>query len=404
MKVLLVSQEFPPETRWGGIGTYMGILAPALVRAGCEVHVLSVVRGQARSSTTSDDGVHVHRAPLLSPPGIGKLSGYPLTWLRVALAGNVAREYRRLVRETGSRFDVVECPDWNAEGLVLARRNTVPTVVRVHSSAQQLFPFLGALGPDERRAIRIEDDAIRHADLVLGTRPQIAYARGLGVGDAHLRELTLPVSPATPTPIPAGPPVIAFAGRFEHRKSPETLIRALPAVRAALPDARLQLVGRDCTRPGIASSVVWLRELAADLGVDDAVDVVDGWATSDTVANALRDSTVCAVPSRWESFGYVAAEAAALGRPVVASAVPGFSDIVIEGETGRLVPVDDIDAWARALTSVLADPGQASAMGAAAAHRMATECDPDRIAASTVEAYGDAIASARRGAPIEVVA
>src|SRR5215210_2624545 len=94
MRVLLVSQEFPPETGWGGIGTYVKLIAPALVRAGAEVHVLSVVKGQARSRKVID-GVRVHRAPLRRPPAIGRVLRLPLTWRRVSLAAAIARELRR---------------------------------------------------------------------------------------------------------------------------------------------------------------------------------------------------------------------------------------------------------------------------------------------------------------------
>jgi glycosyltransferase involved in cell wall biosynthesis len=392
MRVLLVTQEYPPETRWGGIGTYAGILAPALAAAGAEVHVLSVVRGQDRR-TTAAHGVQVHRAPVIAPPGVGRLSGHPETWRRLTIAANVAREQRRLEHDLGVTFDVAECPEWNAEGLLLGRRRALPVVVRMHSAASQVFPFLGPIGPDERRAIRIEDDAISRATLVTGTHAQIAYVRArLGLPDAQLREITLPVQPVQALPLPSGAPVICFAGRFEHRKAPETLVRALPAVRAELPDVRLVLVGRDCARPGIASSVTWLANLASDLGVGAAIEIIDGWSTSGGVARAIASATVCAAPSRWESFGYVAAEAAALGRPIAASALPGFSDIVVDHETGRLVPLDDIAAWSETLVQMLRDRERCAAMGAAAAARVATECAPDRVAMLTLAAYEAAIA------------
>jgi glycosyltransferase involved in cell wall biosynthesis len=107
---------------------------------------------------------------------------------------------------------------------------------------------------------------------------------------------------------------------------------------------------------------------------------------------------VCAVPSRWESFGNVVAEAALLGRPVVASDIPPFRELVGDGHTGRLVAATDADAWASALVELLADPARARAMGRHGAARVQALGDPARIAAQTLAAYRDAIAGVAAGA------
>lgn len=386
MRVLLISQEMPPETAWGGIGTYMGIIAPALARAGAEVHVLSVVRHQPRSSKVVDD-VHVHRAPLVRLPGVGRLSRLPETWGRISLAAAVAREYRRL----GMRFDVAECPEWGAEGLVLALRRALPLVIRLHSGAAQVFPYLGPIGLDLRTAIRLEEVAVGRAQLTSGTRSQIARlaARSLLPDDA-LRVINYPVSPANQEPPPDGPPTVLFAGRFEHRKNPERLVRCAPAVLSAVPEARFLFLGRDTYSPRKPSYANWLQKLAAELGVAHAIEVLERWGP-DAVADGLRRSTVCAIPSLWESFGYVAAEAAARGRPVIGSRIPGLEDIVKDSVTGLLVPPEDTRAWGDALTFVLNSPDQARSMGAAGRQEIRSRCDPDRIAELTLEAYEAAI-------------
>lgn len=382
MKVLLTSQEVPPHTAWGGIGTYVGTIAPALVRAGAEVHVLSVVRGQARS-TEVVDGVHVHRAPLVRPPGIGRLTRLPLTTDRLTLAAVVAREYRRL----GERFNVVESPEWKAEALFLTRK--APVVVRLHSSAAQVFPHLGPLRTDHRLAVRCENALVRRAHLVIGTRSQLADA-GRRLGPLHTREIPLPVAAAAPAPPPGGPPRVLFTGRFEVRKNPETLVRAAAAVLAELPDARFTFVGRDCSSPGRPSNAAWLRELASSLGVAHAVEIEDGWRPRDAVLEAVRSAHVCAVPSLWESFGYAAVEAASVGRPVVASRIPALADVVEHDVTGLLVPPTEPNEWARALLRLLRDPVTARAMGDAGAQLVARRFDPDAVAGLTLRAYEDA--------------
>jgi glycosyltransferase involved in cell wall biosynthesis len=395
MKVLLVSQEFPPHTSWGGIGTYAGIVAPALVRAGAEVHVLSVVRGQSRGHTRRPDGVSVHRVPLTGLRGPGRLTGMPHTWSRIHLARAVAREFRRLRLDP----DVIECPEWRAEGFVLARTRPAPLVVRSHSSAAQVLPFVGARGYDLRAAAWMEDDALRRADVVTGPASQLdAEAHRAGLARERLAPIPYPVVAREARPEAPGPPTLCFVGRFERRKGPDTLVRALPAVRAAVPDVRVVMIGRDMGDADHPSFVAHLRALATRLGVTDALDLRDRWAPPEEVAAAMGAATVCVAPSRWESFGLVAGEAAALGRAVVASDIPGLRDAVVDGESGRLLPPDDVEAWAGALVELLTDPAQAAAMGRAGAAHIERQCHPDRVAELTLAAYEAAIGRGREAA------
>jgi glycosyltransferase involved in cell wall biosynthesis len=193
---------------------------------------------------------------------------------------------------------------------------------------------------------------------------------------------------------------IVFAGRLEPRKGPDVLIRAAPRILEHHPQARFALVGADAGGASGGSFKAELERLATRLGVGQAIEMpgrADGPAA---VAAELSRSTLCAVPSRWESMGYVAAEAAALGRPVVGSAIPALEEIVRDGESGRLVPPGDPGALADGILEVLAlTPERRREMGEAGARLVATRCDPDRVADQTLAAYELAISQASaRGA------
>jgi glycogen synthase len=388
VRVLFLSQEFPPETNWGGIGTYAGIITRELARQGAEVHVLSVVAGQARSNRVVD-GVHVHRSPLTRPRGVGRLLRIPDTWDRVSLAVAVLAEQRRL----GLRFDVCESPEWMAEGLAVALRGRLPTVVRLHSGAAQIAPFLGNVGIDRRLAARCEAALIRRADIVTGTPSIVAeVASDLGLPDDQLRPINYPVDPKPSLPLPAGPGRVLFAGRLEHRKGADVLIKAVPKVLMHLPEARFVFLGADAGAPDGGSYRARMQSLVDDMGVSDAVEFRGRRGGPETVEEELRRATVCAVPSRWESMGYVAAEAAAVGRPVVASRIPALEAIVDDGVTGRLVPVGDVDSWAAAIVEVLSlAEERLRKMRDAARRLIADRCDPERIGIETFEAYREVI-------------
>ena len=395
MRILFVSQELPPETGWGGIGTYVDVLSEALAVDGHDVHVLSVVDGQA-ASVKDVGGVTVHRHPLPHVRGARRLP--PESWRRIWLPVTVARVIQRL----GLNPSVVECPEWSAEGLALGLRGRFPLVVRLHSSAGQLFPYTGQgkqfRGLDGRLSAWLEEASARRANVVVSTRSNLdEIATRMGLDERALHAIPYPVRLPTPAPMPQnGAPRVTFVGRLEPRKAPEVVLRAAPKVLAAVPDARFAFVGRDAIAPGALPSTAWLHREAERLGVAHAVELT-GHLGRPEVQDELRRATVCAFPSRWESFGNVVAEAAAIGRPVVASPIPPFRELVEDGVSGRIAPLDDAQAWADALIDVLRDRERAAAMGRAGAARIAGISGPARVADLALAAHEHAIERWRRG-------
>jgi D-inositol-3-phosphate glycosyltransferase len=395
VKILLVSQEVPPETAWGGIGTYVDVLSDALASKGHEVHVLSVVDGQPASRRTRD-GVTIHRFAV--PPVQRPARFLPETWRRVLLAVSVARLLPRL----GAGPDVLECPEWMAEGLALGFTRDVPLVVRLHSSARQLFPLTGQgrswRGLDGELAARLEEVSARRAQVVISTRSNLdEVAERMRLDQQALHAIPYPVRlpPLRPLATDASP-CVTFVGRLEPRKAPEVLLRAAPKVLAAVPDCRFVFVGRDVMPAGSPSSSQWLRREADRLGVARAVELT-GQLDRDGVDAELERATVCAFPSQWESFGNVVAEASAVGRAVVATPIGPFQELVQDAVTGRLVDARDVDGWAQALIELLHDRKRAREMGEAGARHVSGISKPERVADLTVAAYQDGRDRWRRG-------
>jgi glycogen synthase len=393
--VLLVSQEMPPETGWGGIGTYVHTISQALAAKGAEVHVLSVVP-RLPSSTKRIDGVTVHRRSL--PEVKRVVHRAPEAWRRAWLSGAVAW----LTRSLGIRPDVVECPEWMAEGLGLGITSRLPLVVHLHSSARQIFPHSGqgrrSRGIDGRAAIWLEDAAVRRAHAVISTPWNLEeMAPLIGLDPAALHSLWYPLQLPERLP-PADPdrPRVTFLGRFEPRKGPDVLLRAAPAVLAAVPEARFAFVGRDAIGRGQPASADWLRREAARLGVAHAVEVREEFGR-EAVRRALREATVCAFPSRWESFGYSMAEAQGAGRPIVVSSIPALRALVDDAAAGSTALSEDPESWARPLIALLRDPARAAALGEAGAIRLAQISDPSRVADETLAVYEHARERCRQG-------
>ena len=149
---------------------------------------------------------------------------------------------------------------------------------------------------------------------------------------------------------------VVAIGRLVPIKRIDRLIRAFSAAVAGAPEIRLYLVGDGSERSS-------LEELAASLGVADRVAFA-GWSSDTPTWYAAAD--VVALTSDREGTPLALIEAAAAGRPVIASDVGGVADIVVDGETGLVFPPDDEDALAAALVRLARDPVLRLRLGSAA--------------------------------------
>jgi phosphatidylinositol alpha-mannosyltransferase len=190
--------------------------------------------------------------------------------------------------------------------------------------------------------------------------------------------VTLPAGgvPAPPTRGPKDPLRIVFVGQAVERKGLPVLLRAFEALRSQVP-AELTVVGS--TADEIAPLLVDATGINALGRVDD-----------DARQAAIAGADVLAAPSLGgESFGMVLTEAFAAGRPVVASDIAGYRDVVTDGVDGLLVPRGDATRLAETLRDLALDHTRTTALGAAARSSAERYAWP-RIAEQVVEAYADA--------------
>jgi glycosyltransferase involved in cell wall biosynthesis len=166
-----------------------------------------------------------------------------------------------------------------------------------------------------------------------------------------------------------GPPgYLLFVGRLRIRKGVEVLLEALREI----PGAVLRIAGDGEHRAALERAAADLGPAVTFLGTRDAAQV----------RALLRGAAALVVPSIYEGMPLVVLEAMEAGVPVVASAVSGIPEVVIDGETGWLVPPEDPRALAHALEEVLADPAEARRRGEAGRRRVAERYRPAAAAAS----------------------
>ena len=358
------------------------------VRAGVEEHVLSLLAGLDRDRYVS---ALCCPAPLLDAFA-SDLAALPVTCYPVdATSWTRPREMARLARAI-VRFgpDIVHTHLFRATLVAapLAKALRVPVVVETYHGreAWRRGRIKGSFAVDRLVArhvdavIAVSDAAARFlidAKRLPATKVQVipngrdlsAFRQADGTGAAVRRELG----------IADGAPVLGVVGRLESQKGHRYLVDALPHVTAKVPDVRVLVTGDGSLRGE-------LERQAAAAGLGNIVFT----GFRDDIPRLIAAMDVVVLPSLYEGMPLVAIEAAAAGKPIVATAVDGTPEVVQDRVSGLLVPPADTDALGAAILELLNAPDMRTDMGAAAARLARERFDIRRQIAETEALYRSA--------------
>jgi glycogen synthase len=405
MRILFLSAEYPPETGWGGMGSYVACIAPALSARGHDVHVLSCVAGQARSDRI-DQGVSIHRRPYPRIPGFGRIPGY---FRRETILAGIAA-FLEIVR-LKVNFDVVEFTDRGAEGWMVAATRRLPTVAQLHTPLYILAEY--GVVPDQQNPLRskpatwddflcnqadvrfgswIERFAVRHASAVTSPSAMLAdeVAAAKWIDRSRIKVVPTAIDANRWSGIRSAAdtePIVQFCGRFERRKSPETLIDAIAILRRELPKVTGSFAGAYHTNTARLPAMPWSPRKNFE-GC-----TLLGHMPRSSLPESLEACRVFAQPSLFENFSVAALEAMAAGRAVVLTSKCGLADFVKQNHLGEIVSPNDAPALATALRPYLTDSSYAAEVGARARDVVCREMDPNKIASIREQVYRAAVRS-----------
>jgi D-inositol-3-phosphate glycosyltransferase len=273
-------------------------------------------------------------------------------------------------------FDALHAHYWisGAVGHVLKHSLDIPLVTTFHTLAHTK-ERVGVPDDDLFARAQIEGEVVRCSDRVVASTPderaELVLAHDADPERVEIIPPGVDHSIFFPTPrrdarrrlrLPDGP-LLLFVGRIQPLKGADLAVQCLAAL--VDPEVRLAVVGGPSGPHGDAE-LARLHALAEELGVGDRVLWVAPQPHAD-LADWYRAADVCVVPSRTESFGLVALEAAACGTPVVAAAVGGLRALVDDGRTGFLVPGRTAEEYAAPVARLLGDPELAHDIGVRAA-------------------------------------
>lgn len=382
MRILLVANTLPPDDL-SGVGEQVLQLAAGLRGRGHQVRILGRGPGGARGPKVL--------FPLTVVPAFARaLAEERPDVVQVHESdGALAALWLRLVRPRGER----------RPRLVALQQVSYVEERRAVRALRHGDRRLGEPGPTERRFRRFKAPVqvvlgrwtARAADLVLAPSAATAteLARDYGVAGARVLPNVTGGLDTAPVPMPGAQShsgYLLFVGRLRIRKGVEVLLEAL-ALRRDLPE--LLIAGDGEHRDA-------LERRARELGLGpDRVRFL-GRASAGQVRDLLSRALALVVPSIYEGMPLVILEAMASAVPVVASRVSGIPEVVIDGESGWLVPCEDPVALGAALGAAAGDPAEAARRGESGRRRIAERYRPEHAAALWESAL-QAEEEARRG-------
>ncbi len=398
MIVLMLTNEYPPHV-YGGAGVHIEHLSRSLAQLDDGAHRIEVLAFGAQDERRGNLQVR------------GVQADDDLT-VQYARHRKLLDALARNVRMTGlaAAPDIIHGHTWytHLAGCLLQQLTGAPLVLTTHSLEAQRPWKAGQLGRAYRVTQWIERTAYAQADGVVAVSKAMKedVARLYGVSPDKIQVIHNGIDPQVyrPTQNPAvlrkhgidpRRPFVLFVGRISRQKGLRHLLAAVPD----LPN-KVQIV--------LCAGAADTRDLAAEIGkrvralkVSRDVIWIEAMLPREELVHLYSHAAVFVCPSVYEPFGLINLEAMACGTPVVASAVGGIPEVVLDGETGHLVPLTstgpqdaapgDPQAFAHELgdriNALLEDPARARRMGAAGRARVKSHFTWETVARRTLDFY-----------------
>jgi alpha-maltose-1-phosphate synthase len=402
LSALILTNEYPPNV-YGGAGIHVGELARELGKR---------IQLDIRTFGDQDDATEGHR-----------VRGYPSAHDLANADERMRGAWGAISRDLAMAIDpveadVVHCHTWytHLAAILVQQAYGIPLVVTVHSlepmrpwKREQLAGGYDVSTWVERTALELADAVIAVSQ---GTRDDVLRLFAVSPERVHVIHNGIDADFFAPDPatdvldrygVDRSVPYILFVGRITRQKGIVHLVRAIrhldPGIDAVLcagqpdtPEIAREMEEAVASARAAHANVVWIPEMVS----------------REAVRQLYSHAALFVCPSVYEPFGIINLEAMACERAVVATSVGGIPEVVIDGETGTLVPLllrsddpmspADPDRFARdlaaAVNALMADPERRARMGAAGRRRAVERFSWSSIADSTVDLYRSLVTAA----------
>lgn len=395
MRIALLSYEFPPDTGFGGIGTYTWYQARALLRLG---HQVRVIAGSLEPGTfhSQQDGVPITRV-LDEGPFHGAIVGMNadgLSWApnRLRTAAGAHRGLQAVLEH--EHFDMVEYPECGGDGIMASTLLELRTCVRFHSPAQLIMSSYGADDRDIEATTFLERIAIDQADIctspsqflaaeVAGTMGVQAPVHVIPNGiDLELFDRNDEIDVVERFGLPTRDAVtILWSSRLERRKGAHLLPHICTEILRLFPHVHIVIAGADDS--GLIDSTV---RPVLDGSQSGRLHALGRLPLADVRA-LVKHVDIHLLPSLWDNAPYSCLEAMASGRAIVASDAGGLPELIDHDHNGLLATSDDAASFVTELSRLVEDRNLRERVGEAARQTVEDRYTDMAVAQQTVDLW-----------------
>jgi len=360
MKILFYSSEFWPSI--GGRSIFAANLLSALSERGHQIVVITLEKDSRQSAECHYRDLLLYRVPFWSTFRDCKIDEWIAARKRVA---GLKRSFEP---------DLIHIHGFD------------PSIVLFHLETAKVYsaPMLLTLTeefPDQVMESEFLGRTLRSADWITAKAAAVLSQARRNVPEITPRSSVVhngidrsSLSPNVPC---FNAPKLLCLGRLTRQKGFDVALGALATITGRFPTVRMVIAGDGNDRAQLERQV-------AELGLREVVDFI-GWVAPDKVLDLINSATIVLLPSRWEGLPSVALQASMMARPVLATSVGGLPEVVVHGETGLLIPVEDTAALAEAIVFLLEHPQEAIQMGETGRRRVQDVFNWQRC----VDAYDD---------------
>lgn len=392
MRIAYISFEYPPDTGFGGIGTYTWQIAKVMSLQKCNVEVFTA--SQTREVTEHIEGVVVHRIQVKSQ-----------NQFNASVVNKFKEAHSKL------KFDLIECPDNGANAMeVIKVYPNIPLVVRLHTPGVLVTRLQNTYVPLTRKMRFVAGALLRgkidlgfwsthdknkqndkeflitqNAQLITGPSQEIKSwaSKFWGIDPQKIQIIPNPYLPSEEflnIPLENSSKTITFYGRLNVLKGCVALTYSIKKVLKKHPDWNFILIGKnENSHLDHLDMKSWmLSELSS---YQPNIEILD-WVDYEGIPKILSESAICVFPSLFESFSYTCCEAMSAGRAVVGSKNGGMKELLSD-DCGLLINPKNSKDIANAICIFIEDKSLRETCGNNARQKVLKDYSIDKIGIAT---------------------
>ncbi|MBL8753578.1 MAG: glycosyltransferase family 4 protein [Planctomycetes bacterium] len=395
MRIAILSFEYPPETGFGGIGTYAYYQARALAKLGHDVHVFA---GATKPGVTHSEheGVKVTRIKREgSVHGMLDNARKARAWWFQNRVTTSVDAFEGLAKAHAKRpFDFVEAPECGADAMVTTTLLRVPTAIKFHSPAALIMNIYDTPKTDRVLTTFAEQLAINQATVLTSCSQFLADEVHAKMGerkpihvvpngiDVPLFDRDDGIDVHAKFGLPKDKKLIFFANRMEERKGIHLVKAMVEGTLAKYRDIAFVFAGRDLFGWMEKKILPWVK----DNQLQSRFFYLGQLALPEVRA-CLKASSIFLIPSLWENCPYSCLEAMTAGRAIVSSDCGGMPELIEHERTGVLAKNGDPASFVAALERMIEDDALRARCGAAARAEVEKRLTDVAIGRRSIEVY-----------------